>query len=221
MSDYILVSLWAEDDAATVRSHAFACRLHNHRPATEFLEGAAVSLDDLQRCAAMAADATVIVFSHGGSYLSARRAGPVWSNAQQFGKLLSGRRVYAFACDTFTPSARLLWGHFAEQAVTACISVFAGHAAPVMSPSIEQGAASAEIEAALFELIERFVDGEQDQDTLRSIGESRVSWDLPVELDLPSDDPDQEGAFGWSSALFLGQFFKSLCIRTKAGGAEH
>ena len=55
---------------------------------------------------------------------------------------------------------------------------------------------------------------------LVNLGRKHAEWDLPIEIDLPSEDPDRDGAFGWSSSAFLGVFFKSLRVRTKADEAR-
>jgi hypothetical protein len=132
--------------------------------------------------------------------------------------MLSGRRVYAFACETCLPQTSLLFQTFAERTVSACVSVFAGHQACVMAPQKEHGAALSRLDDALFQLIEAFVDGEEDQSTLCAIGERHAPWDLNVELDLAPEDPGCEGAFGWSTAIFLRQLFESLRVHKKPEG---
>ena len=60
---------------------------------------------------------------------------------------------------------------------------------------------------------------EDDQATLIDIGRMYASYDLPIELDLPSEDPAQVGALGWSSSAFLTGFFKSLRVTSKGSAA--
>jgi hypothetical protein len=210
---YILVSLWAEEDDATTVSHAFALALRARHPVTSFLHGESPSHDALRNAAGASPGAAVVIFAHGGGALSPRRGGAPWIQAALLAEILSGRRVYAFACSTFVPHRDLFLGTFASLAVTACVDVFVGHEAPIMTPSAEQTALAPNVGEALVKLIETFVDGEDDEATLVNTGRTYAAWDLPIELDLPSED---EGAMGWSSAAFLGVFFKSLRVRTKA-----
>ena len=216
MKRYILVSLWAADDEATERAHAFAAKLHGRRPAAEFLHGEAPLHADLKKAAAAWPDAAFVLFGHGGPALSARRSGARWIDAPGLASILSGRRVYAFACSTFELQAALLWDTFARQAVESCIQVFVGHAAKVMTPLVAEGTVTEKMEGALFHMIDRFVEGEEDGEALIDLGRMHTDWDAPVELDLLPEDPDQVGALGWSSSLFLGGFFKSIRVEKKA-----
>ncbi len=221
MSPYILVSLWAEDDDATMISHVFALALHGRRPAAHLVHGEAPPHEALRRAAEACDGAPVVLFAHGGPALSARRRGPPWIDAVQLAQILSGRRVYAFACSTFVPQPGLLFGTFAHRVVEACVDVFVGHEAPIMAPLVRESHVARRMEDALIHLIERFIGGEDDENALVNVGRMYASWDLPIEIDLPSDDPQREGAFGWSSAAFLGVFFKSLRVLTKPRGAAH
>jgi hypothetical protein len=220
---YVLVSLWADDDDATQLSHAFALRFHERRGAARFVHGEAPSHEDLTTAAEACPDAAVVIFAHGGPALSARRGGDAWIRARDLAAIASGRRVYAFACSTFVPQPALSLHTFATLAVDACVSVFVGHEAPVMTPfasEASQALARRTMDDALFGLIERFIEGEDDERELVNIGRMYASWDLEVELDLPGEDPRADGAFGWSSAAFLGGFFKSLRVRAKARDTE-
>jgi hypothetical protein len=220
---YILVSLWADDDEATKVSHAFARRLHERHGAARFVHGEAPSHDDLRMAAEACPDAPVVIFAHGGAALSARRGDVAWIGAGDLAEILHGRRVYAFACSTFAPQRLLFFSTFASLAVDACVGVFVGHEAPVMTPFADeahQNRTRQTMEDALSGLIERFVEGEDDEGELVNVGRMYASWDLEVEIDLPSEDPGREGAFGWSSGAFLGGFFKSLRVRTKAHAAQ-
>lgn len=216
MKPYILVSLWAADDEATERAHAFAAKLHGRRPAAEFLHGEAPLHADLQKAAEAWPEAAFVLFGHGGPALSARRGGARWIDAPGLASILSGRRVYAFACSTFELQAALLWDSFANQAVASCIRIFVGHAAKVMTPLAAERTLTEKMEGALFHMIERFVEGEENEAALIDLGRMYADWEAPVELDLPSQDPDQKGALGWSSSLFLGGFFKSIRVHAKA-----
>jgi hypothetical protein len=219
VTPYVLVSLWAGDDDATRIAHMFACGLHARRAAARFVHGDAPEHDALRAAAEACPGAPVVVFAHGGAALSARRGSEAWIRAEELAAILSGRRVYAFACSTFVPQPPLLFNNFACLAVDACVSVFVGHEAPIMAPFA--GEASQELvrqrmEEAIHGLLERFIDGEDDEQELRNVGRMHAASDLPLEIDLPSEDPDREGAFGWSSSAFLGGFFKSLRVETKA-----
>lgn len=216
MTPYVLLSLWAPDDEATCLAHAFAQRLHQRRAAVTLIDGDAPAHAAVKAAVEAAPGAAVVVFAHGGEVLSARSGGAPWAHAEELARLLSGRRVYAFACSTFKPQARLLFDTFANRAVAACVAVFAGHCAPVMTPLVRDGGVAATMEQPLFAMIDRFLGGEEDLAALQSCGRCHAAWDLPIELDLPSEDPNQDGAFGWSSAMYLGGFFESLRIRTKA-----
>jgi hypothetical protein len=219
VSCYIIVSIWAEDDDATRLSHAFASQLHERRGAIAFVHGDAPPYDALKLAVTDAPDAAVVIFAHGGPALSARRGGAAWISPEDLAAILSGRRVYAFACSTFVPHRLLFHDTFASRAVESCIRVFVGHEAPVMTPFAGEASrrrVERTMEDALVHLIETFVDGEDDKDELVNVGRAYASWDVELELDLPSEDPDREGAFGWSSAAFLGSFFKSLRVSTKA-----
>jgi hypothetical protein len=136
--------------------------------------------------------------------------------AKRLAEILPGRRVYAFACSTFVPKSPFLLDTFACRAVDACVGVFAGHDASVMAPLAGKSRVSERMETALFHLIDEFIDGEDDENSLVNIGRMFASADLLVEIDLPSEDPHGEGAFGWSSAAFLATFFKSLRVQKKA-----
>jgi hypothetical protein len=221
---YILVSLWADDDDATRASHAFALGFHALHGAARFVHGEAPSHDDLRMAAEACPDAAVVIFAHGGPALSPRSGGVAWIGARDLAEILSGRRVYAFACSTFVPHRLLFFSTFASLAVDACVGVFAGHEAPVMTPSFADEArrdrTRRTMEDALSRLIERFIEGEDDEGELVNVGRMYATWDLEVEIDLPSEDPYREGAFGWSSGAFLGGFFKSLRVRTKAHAAQ-
>jgi hypothetical protein len=216
MKPYILVSVWADDDDATRVSHAFALELHERCAAAHFVDGEAPSHEDLKTAVDRWPEAAIVIFAHGGAALSARRLGAAWIRAEELAAILSGRRVYAFACSTFVPQRALLLNTFASLAVDACVNVFVGHEAPVMTPFAGQTGATQNMVDVISGLIESFIDGEDDEDTLVEIGRMRASWDKPVEIDLPSEDPDREGAFGWSSVGFLRGFFKCLRVRTKA-----
>jgi hypothetical protein len=216
---YILVSLWADDDEATRVSHAFALRFHERHPAARIIHGEAPSHHDLRMAAEACPDAAVVIFAHGGPALSARRDGDVWMRAEDLAEILSGRRVYAFACSTFAPQRLLFFSTFASRAVDSCVNVFVGHEAPVMTPfaaETSQDRTTEIMETALSKLIESFIEGEDDQGELVNVGRMYASWDLAVEIDLPSEDPGREGAFGWSSGAFRGGFFKSLRVGAKA-----
>ncbi len=222
MTPYILVSLWADDDDATRIAHVFACGLDARRAAARFVHGDAPAHEALRLAVEACPDAAVIIFAHGGPALSARRGGDAWIRAEELAAILSGRRVYAFACSTFVPQPPLLLNTFASLAVDACVSVFVGHRAPIMAPFADEACQEdvrRRMEGALHDLIERFVDGEDDERELRNVGRMHAVWDLPLEIDLPSEDPDREGAFGWSSSAFLGGFFESLRVQRKAHAA--
>lgn len=222
MRPYVLVSLWSEADEATRCSHAFALKLRERRAPLAFISGTHPDPEELRQAVAMSPQASIVLFAHGGSALSACRAGAPWIAAEELAQHVSGRRVYAFACSTFAPNPALFYSTFACQAVSACIEVFVGHAAPVMTPFADQGDASQKMEDALLRLIESFIDGEDDQDELVSIGRGNAPWDVAFDLplDLPSQSPGVEGALGWSSAAFLQGFFQSLRVRTKADDAS-
>jgi hypothetical protein len=218
VNPYILVSLWADDDDATMLSHAFAQRLHEQRGAAQFVHGDAPSHDDLRTAAEACPDGAVVIFAHGGPWLTARGGGQSWIRAAELAAILSGRRVYAFACSTFMPQPPLLLNTFASLAVDACVSVFVGHEAPIMAPFAVDAGVRRDMEEALHALIARFIDGEDDQSELVSVGQARASWDQWVYIDLP-EDPDREGSFGWSSSAFLGVFFNSLRVLRKPPAA--
>jgi hypothetical protein len=212
---YILVSLWAPDDDATQLSHAFAERFHARRSAVRFVHGAAPSHDELRTAAEACPGAALVLFAHGGPALAAHRGGDAWIRPHDLAAIASGRRVYAFACSTFVPQPRLGLHNFATLAVDACVDVFVGHEAPVMTPFAGEGSeahAGQRMDDALFALIERFVEGEDDARELVNIGRMYASWDEEVELDLVNED---EGAPSWSSAIFLGGYFKSLRVSSK------
>lgn len=222
MNPYILVSLWSEEDEATRCSHAFALKLQKRRTPLAFIDGTNPDPEQLSNAVAKSATAGVVLFAHGGSALSAYRGGAPWIAAEGLAQHLSGRRVYAFACSTFVPNPAIFYSTFASRAVSSCIKVFVGHEAPVMTPFADQGDASKKMDEALLRLIESFIDGEDAQDALVSIGRSYAPWDvtLDLELDLPSESPSVEGALGWSSAAFLQGFFQSLRVRTKTEDAS-
>jgi hypothetical protein len=213
---YILISVWSPEDEATRHAHAFAQKLDQRRPAVHFLDGEAPPHDAVKQAVATAPDAPVVIFSHGGSHLAPRRGGPRWSDAQELAQLLSGRRVYVFACDTFTPQQQLMWQTFAENAVAACIAVFAGYCSTISAPTPAHQLANPHIDTALFHLIEAFLDGEQDPEALQLIGRTYGSADLEFPIDLASEDPEQNGAFGWTSAQLLQKFFNDLRVDAKA-----
>lgn len=215
---YLLLSLWSPQDEATIRAHAFAQLLHQRRAAVAFFDGEAVDWSMIQEAATRHPEAVVVVFSHGGATLSASRSG-VGLHPSELAAHLSGRRIYAFACSTFEPQRLLIHSTFAQHAVDACIQVFAGHAAPVMAP-LSAHQRSEQMESALCSLILRFVDGEEDEASLRNFGRGFVTADQLFELDLPPEDPEQEGALGWSSGIYLQKFFASLRVRSKASAAE-
>ena len=192
MNRYVLVSLWAEDDDATRASHGFAQKLGERRAPARFVHGQAPPIDHLEAAARDAKDAAVVIFSHGGSALSARCGGQPWIGPKDLATRLTGRRVYAFACSTFVPHTTLLLSTFAQQAVDACIDVFVGHEAPVMAP-LAGTVRTQQMEEALFALIDRFIDGEDDEKTLSNIGRMHGASDLVIELDLPSEDPRARG----------------------------
>ena len=212
---YILISVWSPKDEATPHSHAFAQKLHQRRPAVHFLNGEAPPHDEVKQAVASAPDAPVVIFSHGGSHLAPRRGGPRWSDAQELAQLLSGRRVYVFACDTFTPQQQLMWNTFATHAVESCIAVFAGYCSTISAPTPAHQLANPHIDTALVHLIEAFLEGEQDPEALQLIGRQYGSADLEFRLDLDSEDPEQDGAFGWSSAQLLQKFFNDLRVYEK------
>ncbi|MFH1465768.1 MAG: hypothetical protein ABIO70_15380 [Pseudomonadota bacterium] len=219
MSGYVLVSLWAKDDEASAAAHAMAMRAHEIQPALALIAGEAPDRGEIRRALEAAPGASLVIFGHGGAHFAARRGGASWACAAELAALAPGRRVYAFACDTFTPTPKLLWQTFGDEAVRACVGVFVGHAAPVMSPFAYEGSrrdARERMERGVLALIAAFVAGVDDEDVLRNLGATEaVDDDSVIELDLPSADPDQEGAFGWSSGLFLHAFRASLRTRAK------
>ena len=213
---YILISVWSPDDEATQHAHDFAQKLHQRRPAVAFLSGKAPPHNEVKQAAHEAADASVVIFSHGGRHLSAHSDGDRWCDASELAQMLSGRRVYVFACDTFTPQRALLASTFAQNAVESCIAVFAGYCSVIGAPTPAHQLTNPQIETALFHLIGAFLDGEQDPVELRDIGRLYGSTDFGFSIDLPSEDPEQDGAFGWSSAQLLQKFFNDLRVHEKA-----
>jgi len=76
---------------------------------------------------------------------------------------------------------------FAQRVEDAYVSVFVGHAAPVMTPFQDQTNNQAirdESYEAVTEMIRRFIEGEDDEATLRNIGRMYGSSDPEIELDL-------------------------------------
>jgi hypothetical protein len=212
---YILVSLWSAEDEATRVSHGFAEALHRRRGAVAFLHGEAPQHAEVAEAAARWPHAAVILVGHGGHALAARRGGDPWIDAGGLARLMPGRRAYAFACSTFVPHPAIFFSTFACGAVDACVQVFAGHEAPIMAPFAEAADVQHRMVEAMFQLIERFVDGEDDERALVNLGRQHATWDLPIELDLPGGGAAEDGAFGWSSSAFLGGFFQSLRVRAK------
>ena len=213
MSTYVLVSLWSNEDEASVAAYAMARRLNEVLPALGHLEGEAPDREEVRSALSSSDDAALVIFGHGGTALSARADGPSWVRPSELAEIAPGRRVYAFACDTLTPP----WRTFGEAAVEACVKVFVGHAGSVTSPLIyEESEARRQIETGILAMITAFVAGENDAAVLRNSGETEASDKaLGIELDLPSQDPERTGAFGWSSMLFLHRFFERLDSRSK------
>jgi hypothetical protein len=213
---YVLVSLWVADDDATPRSHAFAEYVNSRWPARSFIQGETVQVDALERAIRDNLDAPIVVFAHGGAGLSPRRGGDGIA-AAELARAAPGRRVYAFACSTFVPQPNLDMCTFAERAVEYCVGTFVGHDAPVMTPFADQSK-EPEVVQKLHEsvaaMVEKFVAGEDDEAALRNQAWLSAYADVEIEIDLPSQSPEQ-GGFGWSSAAFLRTFFKSLCVRSK------
>ena len=217
---YILISVWSPEDEATPHAHAFAQKLHQRRPAVHFLNGEAPPHDEVKQAVATAPDASVVIFSHGGRHLSAHSGGDSWCDASELAQLLSGRRVYVFACDTFTPQRALLASTFAQNAVDSCIAVFAGYCSTISAPTPAHQLANPRIDTALFHLIEAFLEGEQDPVELRAIGRLYGAENFEFSIDLPSEDPEQDGALGWGTAQVLQTFFNDLCVHTKPPAAS-
>jgi hypothetical protein len=210
------VSLWAQEDRATPISHDFAVRLHERRKAVEFIHGASPSHITVKEKVAYYSDAAIVIVSHGGDALRSEENGDPWASAGDLASMLSGRRVYAFACSTFQPHKLLLLSNFAQQAVDACIQVFIGHRAPVMTPYATLAEPQQRMDHVICQMIEAFIDGENEESNLQDIGRSQVDWTEPViELDLPSENPEMEGALGWSSVFFLGAYFQNICVARK------
>jgi hypothetical protein len=218
---YILISIWAQDDSATRLSHEFAQIFCNRHKPIHFEHGEAPSHNALKETIDRHPEAAIVIISHGGNALSARR-GESWATPHQLAFMMSGRRVYSFACSTFTPQDKLLMNTFATLAVDACIEVFVGHRAPIMTPYSSVMSARQTMDDVISKMIETFVEGDDDASSLQDVGRRLVNWNLPVEIDLPSESPDSTGELnGWSSAAFLGVFFNNLCVETKQQPDHH
>lgn len=217
---YILISLWSADDDATTRSNTFSMELNRRHPAASVFAGPAPCLEAIREAAEAARDSPVVIFGHGGAALCAHRDGSGAITAPALAMALSGRRVYAFACSTFRPQPALTLRHFAEVAVESCIEVFVGHEAPVMTPLLADGDQDnpvlPKLLDALVALVMAFVGGEDDAQSLQRVGMDHADWDSPIEIDLPSEDPSSNGAFGWSSAAYLGTVFNSVRTERKS-----
>ncbi len=215
MKPYILISVWAPDDHATPLSHAFATKFNDKHRATRFLQGEAPAHDEVKQAIETYPYLPVIIFGHGGAVIAARSGGEPWAHPAQLAAMMSGRRVYAFACSTFTPQSKLLMSNFATRAVDECIQTFVGHQAPVMTPFANVDDVRTRMDDVIQEMLETFIDGENEMNALQDVGRRRVNWELPVDLDLSTENPEMEGALGWSSAAFLGTFFNSICTESK------
>jgi len=187
---YILVSLVGEGDEATEASDAFAFWYAERHPPAKSFRGDAPDHVAIQLAVQVLEPRKGFVLGHGGDTLRAF-PGPspldvftrpvVWANAEAFGQMFAGARVYVFACSTLAEKADA--ESFGRHAIRNGVAAYAGHYKPIHAPGVaDVGLHDRQLRRAIARVVRMFLDGSDDVEQLLMEARSAISRGALVPL---------------------------------------